>query len=52
VTAFAAALVAEFQLPVTTEWFLEAFNEWPRRLHAGALELLDDIPQRYRLAAR
>jgi len=38
-------------ISVTTEWFLEAFNEWPRRLHAGALELLDDIPQRYRLAA-
>ena len=50
-TAFAAAAVTEFQLPVTAEWFLEAFNEWPRRLQAGALELLDDIPKRYRLAA-
>jgi glucose-1-phosphatase len=50
-TAFAAAAVTEFQLPVTAEWFLEAFNAWPRRLQAGALELLDDIPTRYRLAA-
>ena len=49
--AFAAAAVTEFQLPVTAEWFLEAFNDWPRRLQAGALELLDDVPKRYRLAA-
>jgi glucose-1-phosphatase len=50
-TAFAAAAVTEFQLAVTAEWFLDAFNEWPRRLQPGALELLDDIPTRYRLAA-
>jgi glucose-1-phosphatase len=49
--AFASAAVTEFQLPVTADWFLEAFNEWPRRLQPGALELLDEIPKRYRLAA-
>jgi glucose-1-phosphatase len=50
-SAFAAAAVVEFQLPVTADWFLEAFNGWPKGLHPGALELLDDIPARYRLAA-
>jgi len=49
--AFATAAVSEFQLPVTPEWFLDAFNEWPKGLQPGALELLDDIPARYRLAA-
>ena len=49
--AFAAAAVAEFELPVTPEWFLDAFNEWPQRVQAGALELLDEIPKRYRVAA-
>jgi len=48
--ALAAAAVTELELPVTAEWFLEAFNDW-RRLQPGALELLDDIPKRYRVAA-
>jgi putative hydrolase of the HAD superfamily len=50
-SAFAAAAVSELQLAVTAEWFLDAFNAWPKGLHPGALELLDEIPKRFRVAA-
>jgi putative hydrolase of the HAD superfamily len=49
--AFAATAVADFQLAVTPEWFLDAFNAWPTGLQPGALELLGDIPRRFRVAA-
>jgi glucose-1-phosphatase len=49
--AFAAAAVSELRLPVTPEWFLDAFNAWPKGLQPGALELLDEIPKRFQVAA-
>ena len=49
--AFAAAVVEEFALSVDTRAFLDAFAWWPRRLHDGALDLLDEIRPRFRLAS-
>jgi FMN phosphatase YigB (HAD superfamily) len=48
---FAAGVVADLKLPVTAEVFLQDFCCWPRSLLPGALELLDDIPRSYRVAA-
>ena len=49
--AFAAALVAELNLPVTAEGFLQDFRAWPTGLLPGALQLLDELPDAYQVAA-
>lgn len=49
--AFAAGLVAELGLPVAAEAFLQDFRAWPTGLLPGALQLLDDIPDTYQVAA-
>lgn len=49
--AFAAAIVAEFALPVAAEVFLDAFTYWPRALYPGATALLEELKPRYQLAS-
>lgn len=49
--AFAVDLVAEFGLPVTADRFLQDFCNWPTGLLPGAVELLDEIPDSYHVAA-
>ena len=49
--AFAVAVVAELNLPVTADRFLQDFCDWPTGLLPGALQLLDEIPDLYHLAA-
>lgn len=48
---FAAGVVADLELPVTGDDFLREFCCWPKGLLPGALELLDDIPRSYKVAA-
>ena len=48
---FAARVVVDLRLPVTAECFLQTFRSWPNGPLAGAVELLDEIPAVYRLAA-
>ncbi len=50
-TDFAAGVVADLNLPISPAAFLEDFRTWPGRVKSGAFELLDAIPQRYRVAA-
>lgn len=49
--AFAVALVAELGLPVTADRFLQDFCSWPTGLLPGAVQLLDEIPDTYHVAA-
>ena len=49
--AFAAGVVADLGLPVTAEYFLQDFCSWPKGLLPGALQLLDEIPDTYHVAA-
>lgn len=49
--AFAVNLVAEFGLPITADGFLQEFCDWPTGVLPGAVQLLDEIPDGYRLAA-
>ena len=48
---FAAAIVAEFALPVDAATFIDAFEHWPRDLYPGAIALLGELAPRYRLAS-
>jgi len=47
---FAAEVVAEYQLPLSPEEFLQAFTAWPRGLYPGAEELLAQLRSRYKVA--
>ncbi|HVE50908.1 MAG TPA: HAD-IA family hydrolase [Casimicrobiaceae bacterium] len=49
--SFAADVIREFGLPITPDAFLVEFAWWPRTLHDGALELLDELRPRFRLAS-
>lgn len=44
---FARGVVAEWQLPLSPDAFLEAFTYWPRGLYAGASELVAALRERY-----
>jgi HAD superfamily hydrolase (TIGR01509 family) len=47
---FAAGIIAEFDLPVSRQAFLDSFIGWPTGLYPGTLEMLARIPSRYRRA--
>ena len=49
--AFAAGIVADLKLPVTADCFLQDFCNWPTGLLPGALQLLNEIPDTYHMAA-
>jgi glucose-1-phosphatase len=48
--AFAAGVVAEWNLTVTAEAFLDDFRYWPKRLFPGVRDMLILLAQRYTLA--
>ena len=48
---FAAGVVADLRLPVAAKDFLQEFCGWPTGLLPGALQLLDEIPHAYHVAA-
>jgi HAD superfamily hydrolase (TIGR01509 family) len=48
---FAAAVVRDFKLSLTPEWFLEDFVGWLKGPLPGAAELLSEIPRTCRVAA-
>jgi putative hydrolase of the HAD superfamily len=48
--AFAAAVVAEYRLPLCPEEFLQAFTTWPQGFYPGAEELLAQLRSRYKVA--
>jgi HAD superfamily hydrolase (TIGR01509 family) len=49
--SFAAEMVAEFDVPVSADVFLDAFTRWPRAVYPGSKELLTELKPRYRLAS-
>jgi glucose-1-phosphatase len=49
--AFSEGVVADLGLGVAPEDFLHEFCSWPTGLMSGALQLLDEIPGSYRVAA-
>lgn len=48
--AFAAGILAELQLDMPVSAFLDSFVTWPARLYPGAVELIAQIPSRFRRA--
>jgi glucose-1-phosphatase len=48
--AFANAILAELQLPIAPQTFLDSFAGWPTRAYPGALEMVASIPQTYQRA--
>jgi putative hydrolase of the HAD superfamily len=40
---FAAGVVADWDLPITSDDFLERFQQWPAGLYEGALEMVDAV---------
>ena len=48
---FAREIVREFDLPVTAETFIAAFEFWPRALYPGVADLLAGLAPHYRLAS-
>lgn len=47
---FGAELVREFELPVSAAEFLREFERWPEAPYPGALELLAELRDAFRLA--
>jgi HAD superfamily hydrolase (TIGR01509 family) len=47
---FAAAVTAEFRLPVQPQEFLDSFTGWVTGLYPGTLEMLAQIPSSYQRA--
>jgi glucose-1-phosphatase len=47
---FARNVVSDWQLPLSSTAFLEAFTYWPKGLYAGASELLAALRERYVVA--
>jgi putative hydrolase of the HAD superfamily len=47
---FAAAVTAEFRLPVQPQEFLDSFTGWVTGLYPGTLEMLSQIPSSYQRA--
>ena len=47
--AFAAALVAEFELPMTPAAFVAAFTGWVKGFYPGAIALLGALRRRHRI---
>lgn len=48
---FAIGVVADLNLPVSADDFLKNFCDWPEDLLPGALQLLEDVPSGFQLAA-
>jgi HAD superfamily hydrolase (TIGR01509 family) len=48
---FAVGVTADLNLPVTAHSFLRDFCAWPRAVHPGTFQLLEDIPRQYQVAA-
>ena len=48
---FSAGVVRDLGLPITPENFLQDFCAWPTGLMPGAMQLLDEIPESYCVAA-
>lgn len=49
--AFAVGVVSDLNLPTTAENFLLNFCDWPTGLLPGALQLLEEVPDTYQIAA-
>jgi HAD superfamily hydrolase (TIGR01509 family) len=47
---FATAVVAEFDLQVTPELFLDTFRQWPRGLYPGAVSFLQKLGEAHPIA--
>jgi HAD superfamily hydrolase (TIGR01509 family) len=47
---FALGILAELQLDISPQLFLESFAAWPTQPYPGALEMIASIPARYQLA--
>lgn len=48
---FSEEIICEFDLPVSTDVFMEAFKQWPSRLFDGVKELLLQLGKNYTLVS-